>query len=121
MTSAQAWYRSIGVRTSEAATVWLFFLHNFFLGIGTILVYVSANVILLENHPETNLPIAYITAALAMMGVGKIYTYFEHHLLLKRLAVRVLLAVIVLTFVLGMLVFWGIRWLRQWQLWRATG
>ncbi|WP_240163411.1 cyclic nucleotide-binding domain-containing protein [Spirosoma taeanense] len=107
MTSAQVWYRSIGVRTTEASTVWLFFLHNFFLGIGTILVYVSANVILLENNPRTSLPIAYLTAALAMMGVGKLYTYFEHHLLLRRLAVRVLLAVVVCTFVLGLLVLFG--------------
>jgi hypothetical protein len=107
MTSAQVWYRFIGVRSTEAATVWLFFLHNFFLGIGTILVYVAANVILLENHPQTSLPIAYVSAALAMMAVGRIYTYFEHHLLLKRLAFRVLLAVSVLTFILGLFVLFG--------------
>ncbi|GAB3882393.1 cyclic nucleotide-binding domain-containing protein [Spirosoma agri] len=107
MTSAQAWYRFIGVRSTEAATVRLFFLHNFFLGIGTILIYVAANVILLENHPQTSLPIAYVCAALAMMVVGRVYTYFEHHLLLKRLAVRVLLAVVVMTFILGLFVLWG--------------
>ncbi len=107
MASAQAWYRFLGVRATEAATVWLFFLHNFFLGIGTILVYVTANVILLENHPQTSLPVAYLSAALAMMVVGRIYTHFEHHLILKKLSIRVLLAVIVMTFVLGLLVLWG--------------
>lgn len=107
MASNQVWYRFIGVRSTEAATVWLFFLHNFFLGIGTILVYVTANVILLENHPQTSLPIAYVTAAVTMMVVGRIYTYFEHHLILKRLAVRVLIAVVILTAVLGLLVLWG--------------
>jgi ATP/ADP translocase len=64
----------------------LFFFHNFFINVGTTLVYVSANVLLLENHPEYSLPIAYIAAALAVMAAGKIYEYFEHHLLLKRLS-----------------------------------
>lgn len=87
--------------------MWLFFLHNFLLGIGTILVYVAANVILLENNPERNLPLAYGVAALALMAVGKVYTHFEHQLQLQRLAVRVLLAVVVLTGVLGVLVAVG--------------
>jgi len=42
----------------------LFFFHNFFTNVGTTLVYVSANVLLLENHPEYSLPLAYIAAAL---------------------------------------------------------
>ncbi|MFC5408896.1 cyclic nucleotide-binding domain-containing protein [Larkinella bovis] len=107
MSPAQKFYRSIGVRHHEVRTVWLFFLHNFFLGIGTILVYVSANVILLENHPETSLPIAYVVAAVAMMGVGKLYAHYEHHLALRTLAVRVLWAVIILTFILDILVIAG--------------
>ncbi|GAA4004514.1 hypothetical protein GCM10022408_15390 [Hymenobacter fastidiosus] len=101
------WYRSLGIRPEEGPTVWLFFLHNFLLGIGTILVYVAANVILLENNPERNLPLAYGVAALAMMVVGRVYAYYEHHLLLQKLAVRVLLAVVVLTGVLGVLVYAG--------------
>ncbi|WP_303310820.1 cyclic nucleotide-binding domain-containing protein [Hymenobacter sp. BT730] len=97
----------MSVRSGEVKTVWLFFLHNFLLGVGTILVYVVANVILLENAPERNLPLAYAVGAVAMMGLGKAYSYYEHHLLLKRLAVRVLLAVVVLTAVIGMLVTLG--------------
>lgn len=107
MTAAQTLYRFLGVRSTETSIVRLFFLHNFFLGIGNILVYVAANVILLENHPLTSLPIAYVVAALAMMAVGRIYTYYEHHLLLKRLAIRVLLAVVILTFVMGAIVWLG--------------
>ncbi|MFD1143362.1 cyclic nucleotide-binding domain-containing protein [Larkinella insperata] len=107
MSPAQKFYRSIGVRQHEVRTVWLFFLHNFFLGIGTILAYVSANVILLENHPETSLPIAYVVSAIGMMLVGKLYTHYEHHLALRSLAVRVLWAVIALTFVLAVLVLVG--------------
>ncbi|GAB3920323.1 cyclic nucleotide-binding domain-containing protein [Larkinella terrae] len=71
------------------------------------MVYVSANVILLENHPETSLPIAYIGSAIAMMLVGKIYAHYEHHLALRSLAVRVLWAVIILTFIIDVLVLAG--------------
>ncbi|MGI4740339.1 MAG: cyclic nucleotide-binding domain-containing protein [Janthinobacterium lividum] len=107
MLTSPTWYRLLGVRPDEARTVWLFFLHNFLLGIGTILVYVAANVILLENNPERNLPLAYGAAALAMMAAGRIYTHFEHHTLLQKLAGRVLLAVVALTGVLGVLLVLG--------------
>ncbi|WP_128544221.1 cyclic nucleotide-binding domain-containing protein [Larkinella soli] len=107
MSRAHQVYRSLGIRHQEARTVWLFFLHNFFLGIGTILVYVSANVILLENHPETSLPIAYVASAAGMMLVGRVYSHFEHHLALRSLTVRVLLTVIVLTAVIAVLVVAG--------------
>jgi HEAT repeat protein len=103
----QSLYRSLGIRADEVRTVGLFFLHHFFLGFGTMLVYVSANVILLENHPETSLPIAYMASAAGMMAIGKIYSYFEHHLLLDRLVIRVLWTVIVLTAVILGLVNFG--------------
>jgi hypothetical protein len=107
MTPTTSWQRLLGVRPDEARTVWLFFLHNFLLGIGTILVYVAANVILLENNPERNLPLAYGAAALGMLAAGRLYTYFEHHWALQKLAVRVLLAVVTLSAVLGVLVWVG--------------
>ncbi|MBX0292161.1 cyclic nucleotide-binding domain-containing protein [Hymenobacter sp. HSC-4F20] len=107
MTLLARWQQLLGIRPEEGRTVGLFFLHNFLLGIGTILVYVSANVLLLENHPERNLPLAYGVAALLMMAAGKVYAHFEHHLGLQRVAVRVLLAVVVLTAVLGVLVAVG--------------
>jgi hypothetical protein len=100
-------YRSLGIRAEEVRTVGLFFLHHFFLGFGTMLIYVSANVILLENHPETSLPLAYMASAVGMMLVGKIYSYFEHLLLLDRLVIRVLGAVLVLTAVILVLVYFG--------------
>ncbi|WP_139924299.1 cyclic nucleotide-binding domain-containing protein [Hymenobacter sp. DG01] len=101
------WQQLLGIRPEEGRTVGLFFLHNFLLGIGTILVYVSANVILLENNPERNLPLAYGAAALCMIVAGQVYAYYEHHLGLQRVAVRVLLAVVALTGVLGVLVAVG--------------
>ena len=107
MTSASYLQRLFGIKDSEIRTVALFMLHNFLLGIGSILVYVAANVLLLEHSPTHSLPKGYIFGALAMMVVGRIYTHFEHHYLLKRLAVRVLLAVVALTGVLGVLVIVG--------------
>ncbi|GAB4015267.1 hypothetical protein GCM10028773_04680 [Spirosoma koreense] len=77
------------------------------LGIGTILIYVAANAILLENHPESSLPIAYVASAMAMIVTGRLYAYFEHHLVLHSLAVRVLLAVVVMTLIVGVLVVVG--------------
>ena len=107
MTITERGQRLLGVRPEEGRTVWLFFLHNFLLGVGTILVYVAANVLLLENNPERNLPLAYGVAALAMIATGKVYGHFEHHWLLQKLAVRVLLAAVALAGVLGVLVATG--------------
>ena len=50
----------------------LVFFHNFLLGIGTVLVYVSATVLLLENDPERSLPLTYGVAALAMVAAGRL-------------------------------------------------
>ncbi len=107
MISAASLQNLLGIKASETRTVGLFLLHNFLLGIGSVLVYVAANVLLLEHNPEHSLPLGYVIGALAMMAVGKIYTHFEHHLLLKKLAVRVLLAVVALVGVLGVLVAVG--------------
>lgn len=83
----------------------LFFFHNFFINVGTTLVYVSANVLLLENHPEYSLPIAYVAAAVAVMAAGKVYEYFEHHLLLKRLSLGTMLSSLLMV-----LVVMGLLW-----------
>ena len=97
----------LGIRPDEVRTVGLFFVHNFLLGIGTILIYVAANAILLENQPETSLPIAYVVSAAAMIVVGRLYGYYEHHLRLSSLAMRVLLSVVAMTVVVGVLVAFG--------------
>ena len=107
MIPAASLQKLFGIKASETRTVGLFLLHNFLLGIGSVLVYVAANVLLLEHNPEHSLPLGYLMGALAMMAVGKVYTHFEHHYLLRKLAVRVLLAVVALTGVLGVLVAVG--------------
>lgn len=83
----------------------LFFLHNFFVNVGTTLVYVSANILLLENHPEYSLPIAYVLSALAVMLAGKVYEYFEHHLLLEKLSTGTMMASLFMV-----LVVMGLLW-----------
>ncbi|MEZ0483122.1 cyclic nucleotide-binding domain-containing protein [Fibrella aquatica] len=105
--SVQRVNRSLGIRAEEGKTVRLFFLHNFLLGIGTVLVYVAANVLLLENHPESSLPIAYMASGVGMAVVGRIYAHFEHHLALQQLATRVLWSVITLTGVIAAFVVFG--------------
>ncbi|MDB5243425.1 MAG: Crp/Fnr family transcriptional regulator, partial [Spirosoma sp.] len=45
--------------------------------------------------------------AVAMIAVGKLYGYYEHHLLLSSLAIRVLLTVTAMTVVVGVLVAFG--------------
>jgi hypothetical protein len=92
-------------RNKAQSQLILFFLHNFFISIGTVLIYVSANIILLENHPEFSLPIAYILSTITMMGVGKIYEYYEHHYLLQKLSSRVLLAVLLMSIMMVIVVF----------------
>ncbi|SMB99769.1 putative transcriptional regulator, Crp/Fnr family [Hymenobacter roseosalivarius DSM 11622] len=99
--------RFLGIRPGETKTVWLFFTHNFLLGLGTILVYVTANVLLLEENPERSLPLAYCVGALAMMAVGRLYAHFEHYWLLRKLAVRALLVAVVITLVLALLLLSG--------------
>ncbi|MFN3849490.1 MAG: cyclic nucleotide-binding domain-containing protein [Spirosomataceae bacterium] len=89
--------QKLGIREHEKKQVVLFFLHNFFIGIGSILIYTSANVILLENHPEFSLPVAYISSAVLMMIVGKIYEHYEHRLQLQTLSSRVLLTACILS------------------------
>jgi hypothetical protein len=107
MTITERGRQLLGVRPEEGRTVWLFFLHNFLLGIGTVQVYVAANVLLLENNPERNLPLAYLVAALAMLAAGRLYGYFEHHWALQKLAGRVLLAAVALAGVVAVLVATG--------------
>ncbi|HEV7382290.1 MAG TPA: hypothetical protein VGN64_20990, partial [Dyadobacter sp.] len=85
----------------------LFFLHNFFINVGTTLVYVSANVLLLENHPEYSLPFAYIAAALTLMVAGKIYEYYEHHLALRKLSLGTMSAALFMVMVVMALLSMG--------------
>src|ERR671920_741651 len=99
----EKWCRLLGVRPRETHAVWLFLAHNVLLGIGTILAYVAANVLLLAEHPERNLPLGYCAGALAMLGVGRGYAYCERRWPLHQLAQRALLVAAVGTLGLGLL------------------
>ena len=79
----------------------LFFLHNFFISIGTILIYVCATVLLLQNNPDLSLPLAYFLAAGGCMLAGKIYEHYEHHLALKKLIQNLMLVIVGLVILLS--------------------
>ncbi|MBD2770393.1 hypothetical protein IC235_21110 [Hymenobacter sp. BT664] len=67
MISASSLQRLFGIKNSETRTAGLFLMHYFLLGIGSVLVYVAANVLLLEHHPEQSLPLGYTLGAGAMV------------------------------------------------------
>ncbi len=79
----------------------LFFLHNFFISIGTILIYVCATVLLLQNNPDLSLPVAYFLAAGGCMLAGKVYEHYEHRLALKKLIQNLMLVIIALVILLS--------------------
>ena len=79
----------------------LFFLHNFFISIGTILIYVCATVLLLQNNPDLSLPLGYFLAAAGCMLAGKVYEHFEHRLSLKKLIRSVMLVTVGLVVLLS--------------------
>ncbi len=79
----------------------LFFLHNFFISIGTILIYVCATVLLLQNNPDFSLPLAYFLAAIGCMIAGKIYEYYEHRMALKKLIQNLMLVTVGLVILLS--------------------
>ncbi|TGE08315.1 cyclic nucleotide-binding domain-containing protein [Hymenobacter fodinae] len=103
----ETWQHFLGIRSREVKSVWLFFLHNFLLGIGTVLVYVVATVLLLDHEPARNLPLAYGLSTLLLLGASRVYSYVEHQLPLPTLATRTLLAVVGFALLMGLLLARG--------------
>jgi hypothetical protein len=103
----ETWQHFLGIRSREVKSVWLFFLHNFLLGIGTVLVYVVATVLLLDHEPARTLPLAYGLSTLLLIGGGKVYGHFEHRLPLTTLATRTLLVVAGFALLMGLLLAEG--------------
>lgn len=93
--------RSAERRPTERRPLVLFFLHNFFISIGTVLIYVCATVLLLQNNPDLSLPLGYFLAAAGCMLAGKIYEYYEHRLSLKALVRGVMLVTVGLVILLS--------------------
>ncbi|MDB5267124.1 MAG: hypothetical protein JWP58_164 [Hymenobacter sp.] len=98
----ERWYRFLGVRPHETTSVWLLFAHNSLLSFGTVLVYLAATALLLARHPASSLPVAYCVGAVAMGLTGSLYAYLERRWLGPSLAVRALLAVVVIAVVLAL-------------------
>ncbi len=89
-------------RPTERRPLVLFFLHNFFISIGTILIYVCATVLLLQNNPDLSLPLGYFLAAAGCMLAGKVYEHYEHRLSLKKLVRGVMLVTVGLVILLSL-------------------
>lgn len=96
LTEARENTRSTERRPTERRPLVLFFLHNFFISIGTVLIYVCATLLLLQNNPDLSLPLGYFLAAVGCVAVGKAYEYFEHRLALKKLVRGVMLVTVAL-------------------------
>jgi len=92
---------SLQLPGEKSSSLILFFLHNFFISIGTILIYVCATVLLLQNNPDFSLPLAYFLAAIGCMLTGKVYEYYEHHVALKKLIKNLMLCIVGLVLLLS--------------------
>jgi hypothetical protein len=92
---------TVTARKNDTTSLLLFFLHNFFISIGTILIYVCATVLLLQNNPDLSLPLAYFLAAIGCMLAGRIYNYYEHRLSLKKLIQNLMLVTVGLVILLS--------------------
>ena len=92
--------RFFGIRREESATVRMFFLHHFFLGLGQMMFFFGAITKFLENLKPIDLAKVFGFSAIVLMVVGRIYSYFEHHIPFKKLLPRVLLFLIFMTIAL---------------------
>ena len=92
--------RFFGIRREESATVRMFFLHHFFLGLGQMMFFFGAITKFLEKLNPIELAKVFGFSAIVLMIVGRIYSYFEHHIPFKKLLPRVLLFLIFMTIAL---------------------
>ncbi|MBL7922623.1 MAG: hypothetical protein JNL88_00345, partial [Bacteroidia bacterium] len=90
------WLRLFNIRIDETATVKNLVLHHFFLGIGIALLLTVAGTYFLSYYPPEYFPIAYMLSSLVMMLVGRMYSYFEHALSMRRLLKAVMLILVLL-------------------------
>lgn len=70
--------RLLNVRLSESASVIAMLGHAFFSGLGIALSFTAINVLLLEQHGSSHLPVIYAVSALVLMAGGFIYSKLEH-------------------------------------------
>lgn len=89
--------RVFNIRRDELRAALLFFLHNFFLGLGLALMYTAASTLFLERLSTDQLPLVYIFSALVLLISGRIYSGFEHRYSFQQFLPAVLLFIIFIT------------------------
>ena len=94
------WLRLFNIRHDEKTTVQNLVLHHFFSGIGQALLFTVASTLFLSEYGAEQLPIAYMLAALAMMIVGRTYSFLEHKLSIRQLLLTVMTGMVLIPFVL---------------------
>ena len=92
----------VNVRKEEALHVRYLLIYYFLQGVGLALFFTVANALFLSRFSAEELPVAYISAAVAMLLAGKGYDYIEHkYSMYKRAYLLIIMAVSVLSFYIG--------------------
>ncbi|MBK7967196.1 MAG: hypothetical protein IPK10_19250 [Bacteroidetes bacterium] len=94
------WLRLFNIRNDEKTTVQNLVLHHFFSGIGQALMFTVASSLFLSEYGSEQLPIAFILSAVAMMVVGRTYSFFEHKLSIRKLLLLVMGTMVFIPFLL---------------------
>jgi ATP/ADP translocase/HEAT repeat protein len=70
----------------------LLFLHHFFQGFGIALFFTVANALFLAQFAVTELPLVFMVSAVALLVVGRLYAWLEHHVPMHRLLPGIVIA-----------------------------
>ncbi len=68
------------------------FLHHFFQGFGLALFFTVANALFLAQFAVTELPVVFLTSAVVLLIVGRLYAWLEHHVPMQRLLPGIVVA-----------------------------
>ena len=94
------WLRLFNIRNDEKTTVQNLVLHHFFSGIGQALLFTVASTLFLSQYGSQQLPLAFILSSIAMMIVGRSYSFFEHKLSIRKLLLMVMGIMVLIPFLL---------------------
>jgi ATP/ADP translocase len=89
--------RLFNIRRDELRPALLFFVHNFFLGLGLALMYTAVSTFFLSRLSAAQLPIVYMLSALVLLISGRIYSWFEHRYPIQQFLPATLLFIIFIT------------------------
>ena len=82
----------LNVQEDEVSRVWILWIFSFFLGIAVVCYETSAYALFLANYEVETLPFVYIGAAILVIIIGAVYSYFEDRLKFSHLMLATLVA-----------------------------